>query len=163
MRNNYSVFQIDSQFQTLNKLHTELIIIIRRRRKHILNDQKVVETLNRIKLPKAIVAAVTDNRKRRTGTVVQSLREVAGSSELAIVAAPAPALKAKAVNASFDLAPKIDRATTMFVHRRKQTWVWWWWAILLGTRFKNSSWVVGPLSWMIQVHVTSGSTLQINY
>ncbi|KAJ0493299.1 hypothetical protein HanIR_Chr12g0584601 [Helianthus annuus] len=50
------------------------------------------------------------------GTVVQSLRAVAGSLDLAMVAAPAPAPKARAPNATFDLAPQMDRPTTILVH-----------------------------------------------
>ena len=64
-------------------------------------------------IPKAIEAAVRETRKRRRGTVVQSLSDVAGSSEVAMVAAPAPAVKAVIANAIFDLAPIIDRLTTI--------------------------------------------------
>ncbi|KAK9057887.1 hypothetical protein SSX86_022726 [Deinandra increscens subsp. villosa] len=57
---------------------------------------------NRGKLPNAIVAAVMDMWKRQTGTVIQSLREVVGWSDLAMVEAPALAPKARATNANFD-------------------------------------------------------------
>lgn len=69
--------------------------------------------MNKVNVPKAMAAAVTERRKRRTGTVVQSLRAVAGSSELAILAPPAPNPKAVAANASFNLEPQIDHRTAM--------------------------------------------------
>lgn len=59
---------------------------------------------------------MTESRTRRTGTAVQSLRAVAGSSELAS-AAPPP----KAVAATASLPPKrqIDRAAILSVADNK--------------------------------------------
>lgn len=54
---------------------------------------------------------MTERRKRRIGTVVQSLKAEAGSSELAILAAATPPHKAVAAIATFSL----DGQTTMFV------------------------------------------------
>lgn len=59
-------------------------------------------------------AAVTESRTRRRGTVVQTLRAVAGSSEVAIVAAAPPVQRAVAATASLGRERQRDRTTMFF-------------------------------------------------
>lgn len=56
-----------------------------------------------------MTAAVTASRKRRRGTMVQILREVAGSSDEAMAAAPPPAPRRVAPTAHFAPARHIPR------------------------------------------------------
>ncbi|OAY66988.1 Anthranilate synthase alpha subunit 2, chloroplastic [Ananas comosus] len=60
-------------------------------------------------VPKAMTAAVTASRKRRRGTMVQILREVDGSSDEAMAAAPPPAPRRVAPTAHFAPARHIPR------------------------------------------------------
>lgn len=59
-------------------------------------------------------AAVKESRKRRRGTVVQSLKAVAGSSELATVAAAPPVQRAVAATASLARVRQRDRVAMLF-------------------------------------------------
>lgn len=58
-------------------------------------------------------AAVMVSRARRTGTVVQSFRVVAGSSEVAMVAAALPVKIAEAAIASFARLRHRDRVAIL--------------------------------------------------
>lgn len=59
--------------------------------------------------PKAMAAAVTAPRKRRRGTIVQILREVDGSFDAAMAAAPPPAPRRVAPTAHFAPVRHIPR------------------------------------------------------
>lgn len=66
-----------------------------------------------LEIPKAIEAAVIVSRARRTGTAVQSFRAVAGSSEVAMVAAAPPVKIAVAAKASFARLRHRDRVVIL--------------------------------------------------
>lgn len=72
----------------------------------------------RSRVPKAMLAAVIASRKSRWGTVVQSLRAVSGSSEVAMVAAAAPPPMAEATRASFPPARHKDSGAILLVSCR---------------------------------------------